>query len=209
MLKSTAHCEAHTTNLCTDTGESKRSPLPFTATWNGRSGADFESCISKFRGHVNQQSSMGCLLHDGIGRLWLKCGSPEKVLMLGMQRKLHPHLQCVTAKQFVMDITWLHGAMQQSITGRGNSHVLRHEPTQDGLCCWKEFITAFRHDGSVKVFLQQQQQVLMVPFTLECKGGMLQFLEDCELAFDCIDNVTSQQSHHSGIWWTDWRWNVL
>ena len=102
--------------VCISTTPLKRTPLPISIQWTGKGGTDFEKYIDRVTGHIAQQTHMGYLLLDPIALLWLKHGEPTCVLKLGIESGLHPSLHHVSASQFVMDIVWLFGAMQQSIT---------------------------------------------------------------------------------------------
>ena len=89
--------------------------------WKG--GVTFESYINRVIGHISQQPHMGYLLLDSIPLLWLKHGKPTIVLKSGIQCRLHPSLHHVSASQFILDIVWLFGAMQQSVITRGRNVV--------------------------------------------------------------------------------------
>jgi len=155
-----ADSKAKTTSLCTTKTPLKRAPLPSSVSWNGKGGLLFEKFIQQFTGHVTQQSHMGYILTEKIAVLWLCHGDPTIVLQTGIQRKIHPSLIHISPSQFLIDIVWLYGAMQQSITGRGNAIIRDHEDTQDGILAWKRFLQTYRYDGDVDVYLSQQYQVL-------------------------------------------------
>ena len=70
--------------ICTSTALLKRTPLPMTVVWMGKGGQEFEQYIDCFTGHVSQQQHMGYLLNEKVAILWLKHGSPEVVICIGM-----------------------------------------------------------------------------------------------------------------------------
>ena len=139
----------------------KRSPLPTTIAWNGKSGLHLERFIDQFAGHVTMQTHMGYILLEEIALLWLKHGDATVVLSMAMQRGVHPCLRHVSAKQFIEDVVWLFGAMKQAITNRGKTIIQQHEKSQDGMSAWRSFHTKCCCDGNAEVHLSQQQQVLL------------------------------------------------
>ena len=104
---------------------------------------------------------MGYILLDEIALLLLKHEDATVVLIMAMQRGVHPCLHHVSAKQFIEDVVWLFGAMKQAITNRGKTIIQQHEKSQDGMSAWRSFHTKCWHDGNVEVHLNQQQQVLL------------------------------------------------
>jgi hypothetical protein len=207
MRKAAQDAKSKMAVLCTSTTQLKRSPLPITVQWNGKGGFDFEKYIDKVTGHIAQQPHMGYLLLDSIALLWLKHGEATIVLKTGIQRGLHPSLHHVSASQFITDIVWLFGAMQQLITLRGRNIVREHESHQDGILAWKRFVDTHRYDGDVDVHLSQQQQVVTQRFHSTYPGGMISFLEDYETAFMNIEYVMRRKpitgSHESRSLYTD------
>ena len=179
----------------------KRSPLPTSVVWTGKSGKDFEKFIDKFTGHVAQQPHMGYLLHDMTAILWIKHGDPEIVLRIGMAKKVHTSMFYISQAQFLTDVVWLYGALQQAITSRGRNIIRKFEHTQDGILAWKCLIDTHRYDGDVDIYLAEQQEILTRRFSAKYSGGMLQFLEDYENAFMNIEYVMQRQQmsgKHSG-----------
>ena len=87
---------------------------------------------------------MSYLLLNSVILLWLKHGVPKVVLQAGIQNNLHPSLAFISPSQFVNDVIWLYGAIQQSIIGRGRSIVRQHADNQDGLLAWKQLLDTFR-----------------------------------------------------------------
>ena len=87
--------------------------------WNGRGGKDLEKFIDKVRGHVSQQAHMSYILQDEIALLWLKHGDPAVVIKKGMIKKINPCLYHISTSQFLIDVVWLYGALQQSVVERG------------------------------------------------------------------------------------------
>ena len=108
---------------------------------------------------------------------------------MGMQQRLHPCLSNITTNQFISDIVWLYGSLQQSLTGRGRNIVMEYETSQDGILTYRKFIATYRYDGNVSVYIASQQAILKVEFTLDYPGGMLKFVEGYETAFMNIDYV--------------------
>ena len=115
----------------------KRASLPTAISWNGKCGKDFEQFIDQFTGHVNMQPHMGYLLLDTIAVLWLLHGNATTVLTIGIQQKLHPSLVNITPEQFLTDVAWLFGGLQQAINNQGRNIVHTHERSQDGILCWQ------------------------------------------------------------------------
>ena len=132
---------------------------------------------------------MSYLLLDSIAVLWLTHGVPQIVLQIGIQNHLHSSLEYISPSQFVNDVNWLFGAIQQSIIGRGRSIVMQHAATQDGILAWKQLLATFRYDGDVDCYLAKQQEVLMIHFHSGYPGGEIQFLEDYESDFLNIEFV--------------------
>ena len=194
MRTQTNDTKARLATLCTNNQPLKRSPLPASVTWNGKAGDSLERFLDRVEGHINQQPLMSYILMDEIARLWMKHGNAETVLLLGMQRKLHPALHCVSPSQFINDVVWLFGALQQAITSRGRKIIMEYKDTQDGICTWRKFVATYRHNGNVAVHLAEQQAIVATRFTLNYPGGMLSFLEDYENAFMNIDYVTRHTS---------------
>ncbi len=128
---------AQRATLCSNNNPLKRAPLPSNVYWNGKCGKDFEIYIDKVTGHVAQQPHMGYLLLDKVAMFWLKYGNETVVLKIALQKKVHPSLHHISPSQFITDVVWLFGAMQQSITGRGKSIIREQEETQDGILTWK------------------------------------------------------------------------
>ena len=131
----------------------KRAPLPPTIFWNGQCGKDFEEFIDKFTGHVAQQPHMGYILFDAIGAIWSQFKDAETVLRMATAQRVHISLFHITPHQLLNDMSWLFGAMQQSITGRGNHIIRKYESSQDGIMCWKCFVKKYRYNGNVDVYL--------------------------------------------------------
>src|SRR5210317_2243054 len=95
----------------------------------------------------------------------------------------------ILVNQFLFDIVWLYGALQQSLPRKGSTIVKSYECSQDGILVWKKFLATYRHGGNVAVYLNQQQSLLQKEYHLQYPGGMLQFVEDFETAFTNIDAV--------------------
>src|SRR5210317_407023 len=167
----------------------KRALLPTSITWNRNAGKPLEDYISKFKGHVAQQDRLGYILKDELHRLWVKHCDPNRVLLIGIRTKLHPFLFFISVNQFLFDIVWLYGALQQSLPGKGSTIVKSYERSQDGILVWKKFLATYRHGGNVAVYLNQQQSLLQKEYHLQYPGGMLQFVEDFETAFTNINAV--------------------
>ena len=189
LMQQLAETKAKTAELCIDRQFLKRTPLPSTFHWNGEAGPPLEKYIDKLKGHVAQQQHLGYILLDSMARLWIKHGDPGTVLLMGMQQRLHPCLSNITTNQFISDIVWLYGALQQSLTGRGRNIVMEYETSQDGILTYRKFIATYRYDGNVSVYIASQQAILKVEFTQDYPGGMLKFVEDYETAFMNIDYV--------------------
>ena len=207
MRKARLSTRQQTATLCTSNVPLKRSPLPSHCKWNGNSGSDFESFIDKFTGHVIQQSHMGYLLLDEIHIHWLQYGDLKDVLEYGITNNIHQSLHHISPTQLADDITWLFGAMKQSIVGRGRNIILDHEATQDGILAWKRFVDTFRYDGDVDVYLAQQQAVLNTRYHPKYPGGPIKFLEAYETAFMNIDYVLRRKrlngDHRCDGYYTD------
>ena len=156
-------------------------------------GKKFEKFVDKFQGHVAQQQHMGYILNEGVAALWTLHGDPQVVLRIGMAQKIHQSLHYISHAQFLSDVVWLFGALQQSITGRGRQLIRRYEHTQDGIIVWKALLDTYRYDGHVDNYLANQQKVLTRKFHAKYPGGMLQFLEDYENAFMNIEYVMQRQ----------------
>ena len=110
-----------------------------------------EDYISKFKGHVAQQDRLGYILKDELHRLWVKHGDPKRVLLIGIRTKIHPFLSFILVNQFLFDIMWLYGALQQSLPGKGGTIVKSYECSQDGILVWKKVLATYRHEGNVVV----------------------------------------------------------
>src|SRR5210317_2233560 len=95
----------------------------------------------------------------------------------------------ILVNQFLFDIVWLYGALQQSLPRKGSTIVKSYECSQDGVLVWKKFLATYRHGGNVAVYLNQQQSLLQKEYYLQYPGGMFQFVEDFETAFTNIDAV--------------------
>src|SRR5210317_5540 len=167
----------------------KRAPLPTSITWNGNAGKPLEDYISKFKGHVAQQDRLGYILKDELHRLWVKHGDPKRVLLIEIRTKIHPFLSFILVNQFLFDIVWLYGALQQPLPGKGSTIVKSYERSQDGILVWKKFLATYRQGGNVGVYLNRQQSLLQKEYHLQYPGGMLPFVEDFERAFTNIDAV--------------------
>ena len=126
-----------------------------------------------------------------------KYGDPQALLRIGTTQKVHQSLKYISNAQFLSDIVWLYGALQQAITGRGRNIIKKFENTQDGILAWKYLVDTYRYDGEVEIYIAQQQEVLSRKFTAEYPGGMLQFLEDYEAAFMNIEYVMKRQQAYS------------
>ena len=142
----TTETKATLATLCKNPTSLKRAPLPISVAWNGKSGMQFKNFIDKFHGHVAQQSHMGYLLHDATALLWMKHGNAEIVLRFGMAQHIHTSMHYITPSQFLNDIVWLYGAIQQAITGMGRNIVRKFELTQDGLLAWKRFVKMHQYN---------------------------------------------------------------
>src|SRR5210317_274479 len=188
-LKQQREVSAKLDQLCTEDLRLKRAPLPTSITWNGNAGKPLEEYISKFKGHVAQQDRLGYILKDELHRLWVKHGDLKRVLLIGIRTRIHPFLSFISVNQFLFDIVWLYGALQQSLPGKGSTIVKSYERSQDGILVWKKFLATYRHGGNVAVYLNQQQFLLQKEYHLQYPGGMLQFVEDFETAFTNIDAV--------------------
>ena len=182
MQQQEAAAKVKLTVLCKSTTPLKTYPLPSSVYWNGKGGLEREKFIDKFAGHVTQQPHMGYILKEEIAVLWMKHVDPSLVLKLGMNSKIHPSLHHISPSQFIIDIVWLFGAMQQAITGRGRNIIREYELTQDGILCWKHFLDTHHYDGDVDVYLTEQQGILGKQFHPHYLGGMIQFLEHYESA---------------------------
>ena len=126
-----------------------------------------EQFIDKIKGHVAQQTHLGYILLDSVARLWIKHGSAKTVLLIGMQRQLHPSLHFISESQFNTDVVWFFGALQQAITQRGRSIIMEYEAQQDGICTWRKFLKTYRYNGNVSVYLREQQTIVNTDFTLD------------------------------------------
>ena len=197
MRKAAQDATAKMAVLCTSTITLKRSSLPSSVSWNGVGGKDFEDYIDRITGHIAQQPHMGYLLLDTITQLWFKHGEPSIVLKYGIQHKIHPSLQYVSTSQFILDIVWLFGALQQSLTTRGKVMVRANEHNQDGLIVWFGLMTKFRYGGDVDVYLAKLQQIVAQRYHNNYPGGMMQFLEDYEEAFMNMENVMQRKHQHN------------
>ena len=183
-------------NLCTNNIPLKRTSVPSSLAWNGKSGNALESFIDKFTGHIIQQSHMGYILNDKIAILWLKHGDAEIVLRLGMQRNLHTSLTYISPTQFEIDVQWLYGALKQCLTIRGFGIIKALSESQDGILAWKRFLVKYRYNGDVHIYVREQQQIITTPFSSQYPGGMLQYLEDVEDAFLNIDYVLKDEPEY-------------
>ena len=148
---------------------------------------------------------MSYLLLDSIAVLWLAHGVPKVVLQMGIQNNLHSSLAYISPSQFVSDVNWLFGAIQQSIIGRGRSIVMQHAATQDGILAWKQLLAMFQYDGDVDCYLATQQETLMAHFHSGYPGDEIQFLEDFESAFLNVEFVmhTNNISDSSSLYTDD------
>src|SRR5210317_519909 len=164
----------------------KRALLSTSITWNGNAGKPLEDYISKFKGHVAQQDRLGYILKDELHRLWVKHGDPKRVLLIGIRTKIHSFLSFISVNQFLFDIIWLYGALQQSLPGKGSTIVKSYERSMDKILVWKKVLATYRHGGNVAVYLNQQQSLLQKEYQLQYPGGMLQFVEDFETALTKI-----------------------
>ena len=165
-----------------------------TVVWMGKGGQEFERYIDQFTGHVSQQQHMGYLLNEKVAILWIKHGSPEVVIRIGMAQRVHTSCHFITPAQFATDVMWLHGALLQSIQGHhGKSLIRKYEHTQDGILAWKCLIDTYCYDGDVDIYLLKQQEVLSCKFNIKYPSGMLKFLEDYESAFMNIEYVIQRQ----------------
>src|SRR5210317_2334555 len=122
-LKQQREVSAKLDQPCTEDLRLKRAPLPTSITWNGNAGKPLEDYISKFKGHVAQQDRLGYILKDELHRLWVKHGDPKRVLLIGIRTKIHPFLSFISVNQFLFDIVWLYGALQQTLPGKGSTIV--------------------------------------------------------------------------------------
>src|SRR5210317_247294 len=139
-LKQQCEVAAKLDRPCSDDLRLKRAPLPTSITWNGNAGKPLEDYISKFKGHVAQQDRLGYILEDELHRLWVKHCDPNRVLLIGIRTKLHPLHSFISVNQFLFDIVWLYGALQQSLPGKGSTIVKSYEHSQDGILVWKKFL---------------------------------------------------------------------
>src|SRR5210317_1706288 len=167
----------------------KRALLSTSITWNGNAGKPLEDYISKFKGHVAQQDSLGYILKDKLHRLWVNHGDLKRVLLIGIRTRIHPFLSFISVNQFLFDIIWLYDVLHQSLPGKGSTIVKAYERSQDGILVWKKFLATYRHGCNVAVYLNQQQSLLQKEYHLQYPRGMLQFVEDFETAFTNIDTV--------------------
>ena len=136
---------------------------------------------------------MGYILFDAIGAIWSQFKDAETVLRMATAQRVHISLFHITPHQLLNDMSWLFGAMQQSITGRGNHIIRKYESSQDGIMCCKCFVKKYRYNGNVDVYLAKQQEILTRQFHHNYEGGMQQFLEDYENAFMNIEYVMNKQ----------------
>ena len=146
--------------LCTEELRLKQASLPTSITWNGSAGKPLEDYIFKFKGHVAQQDRLGYILKDELHRLWVKHGDPKRVLLMGIRKKIYPYLAFILVNQFLFDIIWLYGSLQQPLPGKGSTIVKSYEHSQDGILVWQKFLATYRHGGNVAVYLNQQQSLL-------------------------------------------------
>jgi hypothetical protein len=109
----------------------KRSSLPSTTTWNGKT-TTLEKFKALFLGHVEQQAGMGHLLNPITICTWLKLGNENAVLLQLRQLKVHPYIHFISALQFSMDIQWVHGALRQSVLQNGAAIIDKHAIIKDG-----------------------------------------------------------------------------
>src|SRR5210317_1780142 len=75
-----------------------------------------------------------------LHRLWVKHSDPKRVLLIGIRTKIDPFLSFISVNQFLFDIVWLYGALQQSLLGKGSTIVKSYECAQDGILVWKKFL---------------------------------------------------------------------
>ena len=163
----------------------------FIYFWNGQADT-LETSIANFEGHVDQQQHMSYLLTPLISKLWLKHGDYKVVLCLGRQRSNHPGIHYITSAQFSSDISWLFGALKQSLWLHGKELVRQHESTRDGLVVWKAFLDSYCYNGSIDVYLALQQEVLCTRYSPDYPGGPLAFSEAYDAAFINMDNVSPE-----------------
>ena len=167
----------------------KRTPLPTTTTWNGK-GETLEDFISGLEGHVDQQQHMSYLLIPELALLWLKFGNHQVVINIARKKKLHHSVDHIEEHQLANDISWLYGALKQSLKKRGKAIVRHYQKSRDGLAVWKQFLDTFRYGGDVDVYIIRQQDVLRTQYTPNYPGKELGFLEDYETAFVNIEAVS-------------------
>ena len=179
--------------VCMDKNELKRAPLPPTVKWDGN-GATIETYIDQVTGHVTQQPHMGYLLLDSFMSLWMQHGEPLTILQIALEKGLHHSLKNITPDQLLNDVTWLYGALKQSLPGRGRDCIHMHEHTQDGIITWLEFLDKYRFDGNVAVFLAEQQRIVNTEYTPSYRRGLLGYLEDVEAAFINIERVSKHKT---------------
>ena len=98
----------------------------------------------------------------------------------------------ISVDQFYCDVSWLYGALKQSLSHRGKELIRLHDRSKDGLVVWKVLLATYRYNGNVDVYISTQQQILKVGYSPNFPGGALAFAESYETAFINIDSVSSE-----------------
>ena len=112
----------------------RRAPLPLAVKWLNNN--PFDDYMALLEAHIGQQAHLDYILDPVFHSLWFKHGSRTSaadVLGLANIMNVSQDTKYISEEQFFIDLSYLYGALKQSLKFQGSDLINKEHQTKDGI----------------------------------------------------------------------------
>ena len=146
--------------------------------------------------HIGQQPHLDYILDPIFHSLWFKHGTPTNasdVLGLANIMKVSQDIKYISEEQFFIDLSYLYGALKQSLKFQGSDLINKENQTKDGIAVLFKLYQRYKYGGDKESYKAKQLVIMNIPLTKTFSGGPLAYLERWEKASIIYDNLSKNK----------------
>ena len=98
------------------------------------------------------------ILFPEFVNFWILSGDFEKTLDYAHRENIHYSISYIKPVQFHADLEYLYGLLRTVFIQKDSEIIHQNKNTRDGITVWYSILQKYRFNGSVDVYLKEQQK---------------------------------------------------
>ena len=83
--------------------------------------------------------------------------------------------------------------MGSTTGGAATKLLIKYEHSSDGISLWMDICDSQKTNGSQEVQIDNLEKIIHTPYSTHYKGGLLQYITDCDNAFAKLEQLGIMQ----------------